>query len=526
MSMRRWIPFVSALSIAAAVAAEPTLAADLDIGVRADTTTMDPHFHRVITNTAYHRHVFEALVGRDPQLRLQPELATRWAPVNSTTWEFELRSNVRFHDGTPFTAEDVAFSLRRVPTVPNSPGPFTQYVRAIVGIEIVDPHRIRLTTSGPYPQLPSDLNLIQIVSATAAARAQTADFNSGTAAIGTGPFRLQRWSPGDRLRLSRFDGYWGDRPAWQNVTFRIIPNDGARLSALLGGDVDVIDAVPVTDVARLENDSRVRLVRSPSTLVMYLVPDHFRTESPYVTDRSGKPIAPNPLRDLRVRQALSLALNRGSITTRLMDGLAVPSNQLVPEGMFGFSPSIPPAAFDPARARQLLAEAGLPDGFRLVMHCPNDRYINDQKVCEAVAQMLARIGVEIALTAEPRNVFFTRVGRNDDSFILIGWANEGADSLVGLRGVLHSPDRELGLGGFNRGRYSNPAVDRLIQEASTTLDNSRRAALQQRAMEAAMADVAVIPLYANTLVWATRRGFVFTPSPDEGTLAMRVAPQP
>ncbi len=208
-----------------------------------------------------------------------------------------------------------------------------------------------------------------------------------------------------------------------------------------------------------------------------------------------------------------------------MEGLAVPANQLVPEGMFGHSPAIPPAAFDAQRARQLLAEAGLPDGFRLAMHCPNDRYINDQKVCEAVAQMLARIGIEVALTAEPRNVFFTRAGRNDNSLILIGWANEGADSLVGLRGVLHSPDRALGLGGFNRGRYSNPAVDRLIQEASTILDPARREAVQRRAMEGAMADLAVIPLYTNILVWATRRGVVYTPSPDEGTLAMRVAPQ-
>jgi peptide/nickel transport system substrate-binding protein len=497
-------------------------AATLTIGVQADATTLDPHYFPLVTNTALHRHIYDSLLTRDPELRLVPNLAERWHAIDDTHWEFDLRSGVTFSDGTPFTADDVAFSLRRAAGASGSAGTFAQYTRAITGIDVLGPERIRITTATPYPQLPQDLSLIQIVSATLAANARPEDFNHGKA-IGTGPFRLVRWVPGEQLELERNPGYWGDKPAWDRVVFRPIPNDATRLAALLSGDVDVIDKVPMEDVARLRKEGRVEVVVHAGNRVMYLVPDTQRDESPYVTDGNGHAIVPNPLKQLAVRQAISLAMNRKALVERVMSGLGEVANQIVPAGMIGHSGRLPPAGYDPEAARRKLAEAGYPNGFRLVLHCSNDRYVNDEKTCLAAAQMLSRIGIATTIDAAPQTVFFPRLGRYDDSLILIGWGNDGGDSVTGLRGALHSVDRAHGLGGFNRGRYANSEVDRLIDAAGTTLDPDERARLQQQAMEAAMNDVAVIPLFTNAWIWATRKGLSFTAGFDEGTPATRVS---
>lgn len=513
---------MAALASAAMVTGDAT-ARDLNVALQTDATSMDPHVAPTFTSSAMHQHVFDTLVSMDAKLNVQPDLARAWHATSDTSWEFELREGVTFSDGKPLTAEDVAFSLARVNSVRHGAGTYAPYARAISAVTVLGPHRIRLETATPYPQLPLDVARLRIVSMTAAADAGTADFNQGRAAIGTGPYRLVRWSPGERLELTRNPTYWGRPPVWDNVTFRPIANDAARLAALLSGTVDLIDKVPMNDVARLRGDARVSLFIHDGNRTMFLVPDTARETTPFALDRDGRPLLQNPLRDLRVRRALSLAINREALTERAMDGLATPANQAAPAGMFGWSDRIPPAAYDPAAARRLLAEAGFPQGFRLTLHCSNGRYVNDRQTCLQVAQMLSRIGVETQAEAEPQSVFMSRMTRFDASLLLNGWGSYG-DNLIVLRQAVHSVDERRGYGGFNRGRYANAEVDRLIETAAQTIDQDRRAALQQQAMERAMDDLGVIPLYTASWIWATRRGVTFTPGFDEGTLAMRAGP--
>jgi len=509
-------------AVAATLFAASAGAADLNVALQTDTTSMDPHVAPTFTASALHQHVFDTLVSMDPKYAIEPSLATAWRAVSDTAWEFDIRQGVTFSDGKPLTAEDVAFSLARVNSVRHGAGTYAPYARPISRVTVLGPHRIRLETATPYPQLLLDVARLRVVSASVG-DAATADFNQGRAAIGTGPFRLIRWTPGERLEFTRNPTYWGEAPVWDNVTFRPISNDAARLAALLSGTVDLIDKVPMNDVARLRGDQRVTVFAHDGNRSMFLVPDTAREVSPFVTDRDGKPLEPNPLRDVRVRRALSLAINRAGLTERAMDSLATPANQAAPEGMFGYASALPAAAYDPAAARRLLAEAGYPNGFRLTLHCSNGRYVNDRQTCLQVVQMLSRIGIDAQAEAEPQSVFMTRMTAFNASLLLNGWGSTG-DNLVVLRQAVHSVDPSRGYGGFNRGRYANPDVDRLIEQAAQTLDDSRRAALQGEAMQRAMEDVGLVPLYTAQWIWATRRGVTFTPGFDEGTLAMRAAP--
>lgn len=238
-------------------------AEEVRIGLGAAVTSMDPHFHALTPNVAVHQHLFGALVGLDARLGLKPELALSWQPVDDTTWEFVLRRDVRFHDGSPFTAEDVVFSAARVAEVPNSPGRFTIYTRHITGFEIVDPHTLRVKTARVYPLMSNQLAGLLIVSKAVSERASTADFNAGRAAIGTGPYRFARYEPGNLIVIERNDAYYGDPEPWSRVTFRLMTNAAARVAALRAGDVDMIDAVPTEDANALARDPALAVFSTP-----------------------------------------------------------------------------------------------------------------------------------------------------------------------------------------------------------------------------------------------------------------------
>src|ERR1700757_4211653 len=328
--MRAFSPLVSAWFFAAALNAGPAAAADLAIGLGPDVTAIDPHYHNVTPNSNVAAHIFDYLVLRDERQRTIPGLAESWRTVDPLTWEFKLRRGVKFHDGTEFTAADVIASIERVPTVPNSPSPFTVYTKQIKEMVAVDPYTIRFRTAAPYPLMPTDMTQVAIISK-AAAKATTEDFNSGKAAIGTGPYKLVRYAKGDRIELARYDGYWGGKTPWDKVTLRLLASDAPRVAALLAGDVQAIENVPTSDVAMLKTDKRVALYRTVADRLIYLHMDSERDASPFVTDKSGKALAKNPLKDPRVRKAMSKAINRAAIVDKVMEGEAVPSGQLVPE---------------------------------------------------------------------------------------------------------------------------------------------------------------------------------------------------
>ncbi|GGG36497.1 ABC transporter substrate-binding protein [Caldovatus sediminis] len=515
------------LGLAAVGAAAPEARAQtLTMAVGAPVTSLDPHYHQLSPNNAVADMIFDRLINTDNLSRMVPGLAVEWRPVGPTVWEFRLRPGVRFHNGNPFTAEDVAFTIQRVPNVPNSPSSFAAYVRPIQGVEIVDPLTIRLRTASPAPLLPQDLTNVRILDRETHENAATEDFNAGRAAIGTGPWRVVQHRSGDRIEFERNDGYWGDRPAFQRVNYRMITNDAARTAALLAGDVEFIDQVPTSDLARLRGDQRVTLSEITGLRLIFLGLDHLRApneDSPFVTGNDGRPLGRNPLRDVRVRRALSIAIDRQAIVERVMEGAATPAGQFLPPGVFSHVPELGPPRYDPQEARRLLAEAGYPDGFRLTLHSPNDRYINDSRIAQAIGQMWTRIGVRTAVEAQTWTTFIGRAGRQEFSAHLIGWGSNPEGSHP-LRNIIHTANRERGFGASNRGRYSNPEVDALIEQALVELDDEKRERLLQEAKRKAFEDVAIIPLHIQTNIWAMRRNLAHTPRNDELTRAQDVRP--
>jgi len=498
-------------------------AQELRIGLGAEPTAMDPHYHNLSPNNSLLSHVFERLVGQDERQRMVPELAESWRTIDPTTWEFKLRRNVKFHDGTPFTADDVIFSFERAPNVENSPSSFGIYVKGKT-VTKVDDHTIHIKTAAPYPLMPNDLSTIYIISRKNGQGAKTPDYNSGKAAIGTGAYKLVEYTPGNRIVMQRNEQYWGQKPVWQRVTFRAIKSDPSRVAALLAGDVDFIDEVPATDMERLKKEPKVTVAQVVSNRIIYLHLDHFRDDSPFVRAKDGGPLK-NPLRDVRVRRAISMSIDRDTIVSRVMEGMAIKAGQLLPDGFFGVSPKLKPIAYDPAGAKKLLAEAGVPNGFRLTIHSPNDRYPNDAKIAEAVGQMLSRNGIDTQVVTMTQGVFFRDASTGSPekgpkfSFILVGWGSGTGEASSPLKSLLATFDRDKGMGASNRGRYSNLQVDKLIDDALATVDDSKRAGLLARATELAIEDVGIIPLHYQVNTWAMRKGFSYTPRTDEYTLA-------
>lgn len=519
--MRRfWIaPLAAALLAAAPAMAQRSLT----IGMGGVPTGYDPHFHSTNNNNAQLRQIFNTLIDTDTQGRLFPVLAESWRVVDDLTWEFRLREGIRFHDGTPFSPEDVAFTIARVPTIPNSPGPFTVQVRPISRVEVVDGRTVRLHTSVPTPFLDRDIAQIMMLSRTIHANAQLADFNAGRALVGTGAYRHVALSLGERHEIVRNPEFWGPRPAWDRVVTRFITNPGARTAALLAGDVDLIDAVAVTDVPRLSSDPRIALFSADSNTTAFMFPDAARDNPPHITDKQGNPLARNPLRDLRVRQAISLAMPRDAIVERLMQGQGTPAEQIASRALPDRAPGMAALPTDLNRARQLLREAGFPDGFRMTIHGPNGFIVGDADILQAVAQSLTRIGIETRVEVLPPAPFFTRATAREFSFYFSTFtANTAA---IMLRQVVMTRDPATGFGTFNRGHYSNPAVDGPLGEALRTMDETRRNALTAQAMRVAVEDLAVIPLMYVRVNWAGMRNKVrYDAHPSWFTNALLASP--
>ncbi|MFM8749354.1 ABC transporter substrate-binding protein [Rhabdaerophilum sp.] len=524
---RRSLALVGALL--AGIATMPPGAAtaqELKIGLAAEPSSADPHFHNLTPNNQVARHIFETLISQDEFQRLGVGLAQSWKIIDDLTWEFALRPGVKFHDGSPFTADDVIFSFNRVPNVPKSPAPKTSFVRGKT-LEKVNDLTLRIKTATPYPLMLNDLANIEIMSAKAAANATTEDLNAGKGTVGTGPYQFVEFVPGDRFALKRNDSHWAGKPIWERVTFRFIKSDPTRVAALLSGDVDMIENVPSADVARLRTDNRVAVTSALSNRLIYLHMDRLRDDSPFAKAKDGSAIR-NPFNDLKVRQALSMALNRQAIVDRIMEGEAVVASQLLPDIYEGTSRNLKPVPYNVDGARKLLAEAGLPNGFSLTIHGPNGRYPNDTKVIEAVAQMFTRVGIETRVETLPPAVFFSRAstgGPNrtpEFSMILAGWSAGTGEVSGSLGPLLGTFDAQAGIGSANRGRYSNPKVDELLRKALSTVNDSERAKLLAEGTEVAINDVGLIPIYYNKNTWAARKGLKVLGRTDEYTLAMSV----
>jgi peptide/nickel transport system substrate-binding protein len=519
---RRWLQL--ALGLCLLASAPVASARELTVGLASAVTSVDPHFHFTGANMSMSRHFFDPLILQDEKRRLRPGLAVSWRPLDPTTWEFKLREGVKFHDGSDFTAEDVKYTLWRAVNVPNNPGSFEVYIRNVKEAVVVDAHTILLKTERPYPQLPGDMSTFGIVSHRVADFATTKDFASGKAMIGTGPFKFVEWVPGDRIVAVRNDAYWGEHPAWDKLTFRYISNNPSRLAALLSGAVDVIEQVPSTDVRMIAARGDVSLVQTVGNRLMYLQIDCSRDVSPYITDKSGSPLARNPLKDQRVRLAISKAINRQAIVDKVLNGAGVPTGQVLPDGFYGTSPNVRPEAYDPEGAMRLLAQAGYPDGFAIVLHAPNDAFEQDENVTLAIAQMLARVGIAVKPEIMPRGILAKKTASHDTSMHIGGFSSDTGEAAASMRNLISTRDAEKGRGISNRGRYSNPRFDDMLEDALTVLDDEKREYLIQRAVEYVMPDVPLVPLYMQVPSWGLRNGFAYAPRADGYMLAHRVMP--
>jgi len=528
----RKITRVGLAAVTAFVFSTSALADTATIGLRSEPSSMDPYFHNLGPNNAMLAQIFGKLVDWGPKMdRMIPRLATSWKAINDTTWEFKLRQGVKFHDGSDFTADDFVFSFNRADGYTGGNSSFRTYTKGKT-VTKIDDYTVHISTPGPYPLMPNEMTSILIMSSEAKGSGgsenygiKAKDFNKGLATIGTGPYKFVEWKKGDRLVVEKYDGYKGPMgQPWDKMVFKFIKSEPARTAALLAGDVDMIDNVPLTDIAKLKENADLALSQGVSNRVIYIHMDQFRDKSPFVTDKNGNPMDKNPLKDARVRKALSMMIDRDEMVAKVMEGVALKAGQLLPEGFFGRSPKLKPEPYDPEGAKKLLAEAGWGDGFGLTIHGPNDRYINDAKICEAIAQMLTRNGIPTKVETMPKNVYFKRASKGgpdkspEFSFFLVGWGSGTGEPSSPIKSLLTTHDKSKGHGASNRGRHSNPKMDALLVKALATVDDDARAKLLAEATEIGIGeDQGIIPLHYQVNTWATRKGLKYNARADEST---------
>ena len=525
--------------VAAAIPLAAAQAQTLKIGLSAEPTSADPHYHKMTQNDAFSAHVYSSLVGRSADMKLVPALATSWKNLDDLTWEFKLRDDVKFSNGKPFTSEDVLFTICR--TLNNETNVSQSYMdttKLITDVQTPDAHTVIIKTGAPFPLMPAEMarslpiiwnGIVEHGKLTfdpkkgcgvTGAWPTVADFNNGKDAIGTGPYTLKSYVKGTGIELVRNENYWGPKPYWKEVKFVPVPAAGPRLTGLLAGDFDLIENPAARDVKRISETPGFGYVITPSVRVVYFQFDVARSPSPMVRAADGK----NPLQDVRVRRAISMAIDRKAITARIMDGAATPANQFLPDGMFGTLQPPPELKYDPAAAKKLLAEAGYPDGFELTISSTNDRYINDAQISQAVAQYLSRVGIKTTVDAMTRSVYFPKRAKREFSFAMGGWSSETGEASSFLQYWVSAFDKEHGLGTSNYGGYDNPAFDKVFKRALTTVDPAVREKLLQESLTLALADLPSIPLHFESSIWAFRKGLTYEGRADQYTLAMSAKP--
>ena len=496
----------------------------LTMGVRAGPDSMDPHWSTLGGQAEALRHVFDTLVMADEKLQLKPGLAVSWKSIDETTWEFRIRQGVKFHKGSELTAEDVKFSIDRIPLV-TGPMSMTIYTKQVKETKVIDKYTLHVKTKVAAPTLPNDFIRLFVVAKSIGLEARNEQFNSGKAAIGTGPYRFVSWAPKGDLVMKRFDGYWGEKQHWEQVIRKEIPSDPARMAALKSGQVDLVNYVPATDYASMQRDKTVDTFIADTVYILNITPNVKET-LPKPVKVDGKEIAANPLRDARVREAMDLAIDRKTLVRIVLEGLGRPANQLMPANFFGGSKNLPERPYDVNKAKQLLTEAGYPKGFEIDFFCTNNRLPGDSAVCEALSQMWARAGLKVNANALNGTVFFPAQQKGEYSLWMSGWGTLTGEASYTYGSLVHTADVATGLGAFNKQGYSNPAVDKLLEEGSRTMDDTKRRALFEKASELSMSDRALIPSVQLQTVWASKAGMLTIPARmDQETLAYEIKPK-
>ena len=514
----RSVATAAACSVALALAVVvPVQAQTLRWAAQNDILTLDPHAQNHATTNAILQHAYEGLTRYGPTYQVEPALATKWNYLSPTQVRFELRKGVKFHDGTPFTADDVIFSFGRIK---QPQGTMQIYVTGIADIKKIDDHTIDVLMSAPNPILLRNVIDFRIMSKSWAEKNKSQNVQDYKAkeenfasrnVMGTGPYRILSWQPEQRIMMARNDAWW-DKPTGnvKQVVYTPIKSESTRVAALLSGDVDMLTDVPTQDVDRLRADKKLKVVDGPEVRTIFLAPDEGSAELKY-SNVKGK----NPFKDKRVRQALSMAIDREAIRRNIMRGLSVPAAIIVAPGVNGHDKALDAVAkADIAGAKKLLAEAGYPDGFEFSLNCPNNRYVNDEKICQAVIAMWARLGVKVSLVSENMATFIQKVQNFDSSMYLLGWGVATYDAQYAVQSLVRT--RTSGAdGNFNFSRVSDATVDKLVDAMKTETDVAKRNAMIREALVRTRDEVLLIPLHHQIRPWAMKAGVTTVHKSDD-----------
>lgn len=489
---------------------------ELVIAFRGDAATLDPHMRNETTTITFQAHIFNYLMSYNADGQIVPELAESWKTVKDDVWEFKLRQGVKFHNGEPFNATQAAYSINRAKTHPKS-----QQVGQIVAVKeakAVDETTLQVVTNGPAPMLLLGLSAIAMVPE--GYIKQVGDDVFSQKPVGTGPYKFVEWKQNEYLKLEAWEGYWGPKPAFKKVKLRPIPDAATRVAALISGEIHVAESVNIDDIDRVKKDPKLAVLRTPSQRVIYLTMDYYRaTGSP----GSFLPEQKNPFLDKRVRRAVYHAINVDEIIQGVMGGAASPASQMIHPSSFGYNPDVKRLPYDPNKAKELLKEAGYANGFKVRLDAPNDRYINDKQIAEAIAGQLKKVGIEVVVNAVPKSKFFPDMDKGNFTMFLAGWGTQNISNT--LNAIFHSKDAKKRTGGTNRAQYANPRVDALIEKADTTMDEKERLKLYQEAIRIIQdEDVVWVPLHYEEIIFGVDKRVTFKPRFDEYVFAWEMKP--
>ncbi len=472
-----------------------------------DANSLDPHSLNETFLIGYLGNIYEGLVRRDGDLKIEPALAESWELMEPTRWRFHLRKGVKFHNGNDFNADDVVFTLARTRTEGSS---FKTRVSTVKEVIKIDDYTVDFITTQPNPILVSEWDSWYMMDKEWCEKngaVEAASVSKGTENFatrnenGTGPFIVTERQTDVKSVMKPFAGWW-DTPTHNltEVIFTPIASDATRVAALLSGEIDMMYPVPVQDIKRVNSNAGTSVLSGPETRTIFLGLNQYDDELGS-SDVKGK----NPLKDKRVRQAFYQAVNIDAISKKIMRGLSDPSAIMIsPKQFQPFGKEFKRLAYDPASSKKLLTEAGYPNGFSIGMDCPNNRYVNDEQICQAVTSMLAKVGVKVNLKAVPKAQYFKKIMAFDTDFYLLGWTPSSFDSWNVLFNLIGTRDEESGRGKFNFGKYSNAKIDKLTDQILSETDLDKRNQMIKEAFQILNDEVGYIPMHQQALAWGKK----------------------
>lgn len=503
--MKRFILAALTLALCLGFAAQASAKSDLVIAIDAPPRTMNPHGSDADSNLGIVANIFDGLLQRPgTDGHLKPALATKFERINALTWKFYLRKGVTFHNGNAFNAQDVKFTFERMGD-PNY-SEFVNTAKSIAEVEIVDDYTVIFKTVKPIPWFAENMHQIFIVDKESSEGRDPGEY--GTRPIGTGAYKLVEWVKGSYLRLEANNDYWGGAPTFQKVEMRPITESATRFAAIMSKQADIVRGVPVEMIDRIKKLPTVDIVSRPARRSIFLA----------VSNQV------EPLKDIRVRKAIAHAINEQEIIEKIMRGQATPAAQIPDVPTIGYNAGLKRLAYNPEKSKALLKEAGYENGFELTLAGPNDRYVQDEKICEAIVKYLAKVGIKAKLDVKPKSIFFDEVYNGKHPFYLIGWFDGSFDFGRSAEKLLHTHDAVKGYGGWNGARSSYPEIDAKLEASASILDRTERDKALQEINAAAINNLAWIPLHYQQDVYtvAKGKGIKFQPRPDRWILVKEI----